>query len=141
MKKFLAALLLLCTVFAVCSCGSESSATSEPQQNSDAESTASEAVSEESIAESSAEVPEPFTVKVVDGDGNPVSGVMIQLCKDTCIPAKTADDGVVDFYVEITDGYKISVLSCPDGYTYTGDAEIYLEAGATEFTVELTKGN
>ena len=80
-----------------------------------------------------------FEVTVIDGDGNPVKGVMVQLCKDTCVPAMTDENGVAIFSEEITDGYKLSVMSCPEGYEYTGDAEIYLEDGDTEYTIEITK--
>ena len=60
-----------------------------------------------------------------------------QLCKDACVPAKTDDNGVATFTIEVTDGYKLSVMSCPAGYEYTGEAEIYLEDGATEYTLEI----
>ena len=78
---------------------------------------------------------------VVDQNGDPVSGAMVQICKDSCMPAMTGEDGVASFNIEITDGYKLSVMTCPEGYTYEGEAEIYLEYGATEYTLTLTKGN
>ena len=80
-----------------------------------------------------------FEVKVVDASGNPVEGVMLQICKDSCIPAKTDANGIAKFNIEITDGHKLQVLSCPAGYQYTGEAEVYLEAGSSEYTVELSE--
>lgn len=80
-----------------------------------------------------------FTVKVVDEEGNTVAGVVVQLCKEECVPATTDETGVATFDIEITEGYKLSVVSCPDGYEYTGDAEVALEAGATEYELKIQK--
>ena len=71
--------------------------------------------------------------------GNPVAGVMLQICKDSCIPAKTDENGIATFNIEVTSEHKLSVLSCPTGYEYRGDAEVYMEDGATEYTVELNE--
>ncbi len=138
-----AVLAMLCTSVLLCACGGDGE--SSKTESSEAES--SVAIStpvSESVSESDESEPANaavFTVTVVDGDGNAVSGVMMQLCKDSCIPAKTDSYGKATFNVEITDGYKLSVLTCPEGYTYEGEAEVYLESGITEYTVELVKGN
>ena len=80
-----------------------------------------------------------FTVKVVDGDGTAVAGVVVQVCKDTCVPATTDETGVATFKLEITEGYKLSVLTLPEGYEYTGEAEIALTAGITEYELKIQK--
>ncbi len=139
MKKILTIFLVLSTLLCLCACGEGSEASQPESSAADASSQVSTEASEveskeESVATAS------FKVTVVDADGNAVSGVMLQLCKDTCIPAKTGDDGVASFNAEITEGYKLSVLSCPAGYTYEGEAEVYLESGITEYTVTLKKG-
>ncbi|MBQ5837197.1 MAG: hypothetical protein IIW39_00855 [Clostridia bacterium] len=141
MKKLIALMLFICVAVTLCACsesaeGTESSAASVEESKAVSESV-SESVSEASAEEQTA----AFKVYVVDASGNPVAGVMIQLCKDTCIPAKTGEDGVATFKAEITDGYKLSVLTCPEGYTYEGESEIYLESGITEYTVELSEGS
>lgn len=139
MKRIIAVMLLVTALFCLCACG-------EGSDTSAAESSKTEISQDISNIQSEAESKEEstvtasFKVLATDADGNAVSGVMIQLCKDTCIPAKTGEDGVATFPVEITDGYKLSVLSCPEGYSYGGDAEIYLESGITEYTVTLAKG-
>lgn len=138
MKKLIIVVLTMCMAFCMFACGSETDTQSGTAESSQTESNSpvSEVQSEtESKEESKGEV---FTVTVVDENSAPVSGVMIQVCKDTCIPAKTDENGVATFNVEITDGYKLSVLSCPEGYEYTGEAEIYLESGITEYTVEIS---
>jgi hypothetical protein len=85
------------------------------------------------------EAAQGFKVTVVDGDGNAVPGVIVQICKDSCVPARTDDNGVASFNIAIEDGHKLSVMSCPEGYEYTGEAEVYLEEGATEYTLEISK--
>lgn len=118
-------------LFCLCACGGDSNGPTgnEPidNQNNNTQTSSKE------------EATPKFEVTVIDGDGNPVKGVMVQLCKDTCVPAMTDENGVAIFSEEITDGYKLSVMSCPEGYEYTGDAEIYLEDGDTEYTIEITK--
>ncbi len=89
--------------------------------------------------EQTTEAKPEFKVTVKDQDGNVVPGVMVQICKDACIPARTGDDGVATFVIdEITSDHKLSVMSVPEGYTFS-DEEIYLEDGATEYTLEITK--
>lgn len=78
-----------------------------------------------------------FTVKVVDADGA-VAGVVVQVCKDECVPATTDETGVATFKLEITEGYKLSVVSCPEGYEYTG-GEVALTAGITEYELKIQK--
>jgi len=131
MKKLLAFVLAVAMVFCLCACGGDSndSNANEPIDNKN---NSSQATSKE-------ETTPKFEVTVKDVDGNIVEGVMVQLCKESCIPARTDANGVAIFNIEITDGYKLSVMSCPDGYEYTGDAEIYLEDGATEYTLEIAK--
>lgn len=143
-KTLVAFLLLACMAFCLFACdnGDSSSASSAAESSSKAVSeTSSEAASEASSEAESKEESKTasFTVKVVDTDGNAVAGAMVQVCKDSCIPAKADENGVATFPIEITDGYKLSVLSCPAGYEYKGEAEIYLDSGITEYTLELTK--
>jgi hypothetical protein len=139
-KRLLALLMGVSMLLCLAACG-------EAEDTSSAESATESSVAavESSVAESSEEsVPQQtakFAVTVVDQNGDPVSGAMVQICKDSCMPAMTGEDGVASFNIEITDGYKLSVMTCPEGYTYEGEAEIYLEYGATEYTLTLTKGN
>lgn len=128
MKKFLALFAALCLLLCMTACGN-STGTETP----DATETSSVAETTTAATESAS----AFEVTVVDADGNPVQGVMLQVCKDTCFPAVTDANGVASFNVEVTDEHKLSVLSCPEGYVYNGEEEVYLEEGATEYTVEL----
>lgn len=127
MKKFLALILCLCMVFVLCACGADKNET--------------ETVSEKKNEVTSAikDTAPKFRVTVTDADGNKIEGVVLQMCKDFCLPARSDAEGVATFSLVVTDGYKLSVVSCPEGYEYTGDANIYIEEGATEYTLEITK--
>lgn len=127
--RLLALLLALCLMVGLCACGDGEQ---KPEGNTTVTTTKTETTTTTKAEETAA-----FQVKVVDQNGNPVSGTMIQICKDTCIPKMSDENGVATFNIEITDGYKLSVLTCPAGYTYTGEAEVYLESGSTEITVQL----
>ena len=134
-KRLLAAILALLVVFSLCACGADTE-TNDKTDKIESSTTQSSSENESSEEEKAA----AFEVKVVDDMGNPVEGVMLQICKDSCIPAKTDANGVATFNIEIDeDGYKLSVLSCPTGYEYRGEAEVYLDEGSTEYTVELNE--
>lgn len=130
-KKLLAVLLSLLVVFSLSACGADTDASKDDVSSSEPVSSSEDTSSEEKTSK--------FEVKVVDANGNPVEGVMLQICKDSCIPSKTDANGVATFNIEVTSGHKLSVLSCPAGYEYTGDAEVYMEDGATEYTIELSE--
>lgn len=128
LKKVLAVLLAIVMLFCFCACGGN---------DDDKTTTTTTTTTENNQTEDNTVENKGFKVTVVDEDGNAVSGVMVQLCKDSCVPAKTDDNGIATFTIEVTDGYKLSVMSCPAGYEYVGEAEIYLEDGATEYILEL----
>ncbi len=128
MKKILCVTIaVLCMALCLCACND----TNEPQGDANTTTT--------TVATTTTTQPQAasFEVKVVDRNGAPVQGVMIQICKDICVPKVTGADGVALFDLEIEDGHKLSVLSCPTGYSYTGEAEIYLESGSKTYTVEV----
>ncbi len=80
-----------------------------------------------------------FLVTVVDGDGNKVEGVILQLRKDSHVTARTNKEGIATFPFVATEGYRLSVFSCPEGYEYTGYRYIPIKKGAKELTVEISK--
>ena len=129
MKKMMCAVIaVLCMALCLCACND----TAEPQGDDTAATTTTVATTTTTQPQAAS-----FEVKVVDQNGAPVQGVMIQICKDICVPKVTDANGVALFDLEIEDGHKLSVLSCPTGYTYTGEAEVYLESGSKSYTVEV----
>lgn len=78
-----------------------------------------------------------YTVKVVDENGNPIAGAMVQLCKENCYPNVTDANGEA-FFELAEDTYKVSFLMLPTGYTYsTEEQEFYFADGASELTIVL----
>ena len=63
-----------------------------------------------------------YTVTVTDAEGNPISGVMVQLCLDACYPAMTDTAGRAEFPVPPGD-YKVSLLTLPEGYGYSNETQ------------------
>ncbi len=134
MKKLLALVLAIGMIFSLCACGADKNgptgnAPIDSQTQNDTETSSNE------------ETVSKFKVTLVDQDGNPVPNTMLQICKDTCVPKSTDANGVALFDFESTDGHKLSLFSCPEGYEteYVGDNYIYLEDGETEYTFEITK--
>ena len=73
----------------------------------------------------------------VDQNGDPVEGVMANVCDDSaCTPMKSDANGVVAFAYP-SFAYHIQVIKVPDGYEYDLTAETYISAdgGVTEFVV------
>ena len=130
-KRFLIMLLAICLLCALCACSSAEPApgtTAAPTAGQTADTDEEPAVDDNKTA---------YTVKVVDGEGNPMAGVAVQICKDSCMPGVTDAQGVAIFRVVEAEGYKVSFLTVPEGYTAEAE-EFYFEAGVTEMTLTLT---
>lgn len=137
-KRILSLLIALCMIACLCACGGTSeSADKDNEENVQNDTNDTSKDSKESDTDTDTEDATPvFNVTVVDASGAPVKGVMVQICKDTCTPAMTNDEGIATFNAEITDGYKLSVMT-PGYEISTGEAEIYLESGITEYTLTV----
>lgn len=130
MKRLICMILALVMAVALCACGGEEApATTSPE----------EVVEDTPVAETPA-APDgkvEYHVQVVDTDGNPLAGVMVQICKDACLPGMTDATGTAIFHVA-EDDYKVSFLSLPAGYTYTTEeTEFYFEDGSNVITLTL----
>lgn len=77
-----------------------------------------------------------YTVTVKDQDGNPVSGAMVQICKETCMPTLTDANGVATWSMA-EDEYKVSFAMTPEGYTV--EENYYFEDDATSMEITITK--
>ena len=81
-----------------------------------------------------------YIIKVLDHNGNPISGVNLQLCHDGgCImPKNTNENGEAIYTVQSAlAGPKVQLNSVPQGFPMSNDY-FYFLAGSTEITIELT---
>lgn len=124
-KRISVFLLAICLLFGLCACG-----------NTAAESTGSSPV--ETTEETVQKVDDgkvSYTIKVVDTQGNPIPGVAVQLCKDSCLPGVTNAEGVATFRT-VEDDYKVSFMTALTGYEAEAE-EFYFDDGSYEMTITL----
>ena len=129
MKRMICLMMALLLMLGLCACGSEEAPATEP----------ADAVVETPVVTTAATEDGKVTyyVTVTDEAGAPLSGVMVQICKDACLPGMTDASGTATFNV-LEDDYKVSFLSLPAGYTYTTEeTEFYFEEGSFEMTLTL----
>ena len=135
MKNMIAMILAVVMMLGLCACGggdtTETTAATEATQATEATTEATEAteVSEEN------EAGPVYKVTVVDEEGNPLSGVMVQICFETCLPGMTNAEGVAEFAVAEAD-YKVSFLMIPEGFA-ADEEQYYFDNGAYEMTLTL----
>ena len=128
LKNIFALMLALCMVFALCACGGNAGDGKESTTGSTAGTTET---TEATVDDGKV----TYTVKVVDEGGNAVSGAMVQLCLEACVPALTDANGVATYNLAEAD-YKVSFVQMPEGYT--ADAtEYHFAEGTYELTITL----
>ena len=135
MKNIIALALALCMMLCLCACGGEAA----PVETQPAATEAPVVVTEAPVEEVAPAIPEgmvQYKVTVVDEAGAPIVGAMVQLCKDSCVPAVTDANGVATFTLP-EDDYKASMLAMPAGYAYAGEADTFYFEGAFELTITL----
>lgn len=129
-KRILIFVLAVCLVFGLCACGASNG---DPKETTAATTAETTPETEETVDDGKV----TYTVKVVDESGAPVANAAVQICKDSCLPGVTDAEGVATFRVAEDEGYKVSFLTVPEGYTAEAE-EFYFETGATEMTITLT---
>ena len=134
-KQTILGILALILCLCLCACGGE--APDNTTAATDPEPTVTAPSQTEEATEPSEDGKVLYRVAVVDQDGSPISGAMVQLCLDVCLPGATNASGVAEFKVTEAD-YKVSLMMMPAGYTYaTEEQEFHFAAGATELTITL----
>jgi len=132
-KCLLAVVLMLTLALSLCACGGEAPAKTEEPVVTEAPVIVTEAPETEAPAEEEG----GYSVTVLDENGNPIVGAMVQLCKDACVPGVTDAEGTAKFNLP-EDTYKVSFLALPAGYTYMDEVqEFYFENGSMEMTITL----
>ncbi len=137
-KRLVTAVLMLALALSLVACGGNGSNQNTEKPNTETSQDNAQAnVDKETESEESEATGVVYTIKVVDEENNPVAGVMVQLCKDSCMAKPTGSEGVAEFTVEeLSAEYKANIAVVPPAYTYDG-GDVYFEDGATEVTLVL----
>ncbi|MGM9601199.1 MAG: hypothetical protein ACI3W5_06415 [Faecousia sp.] len=136
MKKMLALLLTLCMALALGACGQAEKATNTTPAGNPVETTTAP-LSTKEIQQTTDPNRVAYTVYVVDEQGNPIPGGMLQFCLDSCSPVVIDENGVANFTGEAVN-YDVKFLNMPEGYTYSTEEEVFHFAqGETELTIVL----
>ncbi len=130
-KRLLTILLALAMMLALCACGNDAG------QDTTATTLESTAATTQPVVTTVAAEPS-YTVKVVDGGGNPIAGAYVQLCLETCTPAVTDENGVASFFNMEDANYDVKLMAMPSGYEYaTGEEVFHFASGSNELTITL----
>lgn len=80
-----------------------------------------------------------YTFTCVDQNGDPVTGVMINVCTDeSCTPMPVDENGVLSFE-SMPYEYHIQVILVPDGYEFDKTQEFYTTLEGGEMVLTMTK--
>ena len=82
----------------------------------------------------------PFVIRVVDQDGNPIEGVMVQMCDEagSCRMPRGTDENGEAFYSFEEGSFHAQLTNLPDGYSVDDPAAYYNFVDGVA-TITLTK--
>ena len=134
-KKLFATILLASMVLTLGACGNTGNGDSEADTNKESES--GQLPNSEKESE---KTEDKYIIKVVDESGNPIAGVMVQLCDDAnCMPNMTDDKGEAKFKFKEGVEYTGKIATMPEGYDYATDQHEFKFDGVTQVTITLKK--
>ncbi len=129
-KKISALVLAMCLILGLCACGGSSDANTTPSTT--------EATQPAETTQATEAAKPSHTVKVVDEGGNPIAGVFVQICLDTCTPAQTDENGIASYYDMADADYEIKLMAMPAGYGYPTEEQVFhFPDGANEAVITL----
>ncbi len=143
MKKNIILTLVACLVLLACMMGAVACDTPENTEETSASETSEEMTTKPETEETTAEAESnTYTLTVKDKDGNPVEGVVAQMCVgDTCFMPRATDGNGKIVFKNIdnpsSEPLKIQILAADsvEGYTYPSEK---IEVGADQNEIELT---
>jgi len=82
---------------------------------------------------------EKYVIRVEDQNGDPVPGVLLQVCDDvSCMVYTTDESGAAE--LDVAPGeYEVHVLQAPDGYSAAEDVSYVTSAEPSELHIEVIK--
>ena len=80
-----------------------------------------------------------YTLIYVDQNGNPVEGLIANICDDNaCMPMFSDASGAISFQLP-SFAYHVQVIRVPEGYAYDLTEESYLDGGGGTYTFTVQK--
>lgn len=130
MMKLLALVMALAMVLCLAACGGNENPTTEPQGSTEFSNPAdTTGTTDATDASEPDDGKKTYTITLKDSQGNPLSGQMVQICLDSCVPAMTDANGVATFNLVEESGYSAGVSS---DYEAT---KVYYEDGQYDVTI------
>ena len=78
-----------------------------------------------------------YVIRFTDPDGDPVPGVMLNVCDDTACTMLTADDDGTAHFSGEQKQWSVQILKVPEGFTFAQGEKLPLnEAGETVIVLE-----
>lgn len=129
LTKFLALVMVLAMVFCMAACATENPDGTTEDTSANNTTTAPSTSDPAPSSEPADDGMKTYTVTVKDSEGNPLSGVMMQICLDSCMPGVTDANGVATFVQKDASGYSVGVSA---DYENT---KVYYEDGQYDVTI------
>ncbi len=130
-KRLITLVLMLALALSLVACGGGSDKNSEKPntENTQANKDTEEETEKENVDDGKIE----YKVTLVDANGAPVAGQMVQVCnEENCFaPVVTDENGVAVFRLEESNEYKAKLMTAGE------DAYVHFEAGSTELTLTM----
>ena len=125
MMKLLALVMALVMILCLAACTEDKPDNTEP--SSSESTTVPTTKPTEPSTEPTDDGMKTYTVTLKDSEGNPLSGVSMQICLESCTPGFTDDNGVATFEVLEKSGYSVGVSADYDntmGYYEDGQYDV-----------------
>lgn len=134
-KRLVTLVLMLALALSLVACGGGSDKNSEKPntENTQDDAQANKDTEEETEKENVDDGKIEYKVTLVDVNGAPVAGQMVQVCnEENCFaPVVTDENGVAVFRLEESNEYKAKLMTAGE------DAYVHFEAGSTELTLTM----
>ena len=129
LTKLLALVMGLAMVFCMAACTTENPDGTSENTSASNSTTAPTTKEPETSSEPADDGMKTYTVTLKDSAGNPLSGVMMQICLESCMPGVTDANGVATFTQKEASGYSVGVMADYD------NTKVYYEDGQYDVTI------
>ncbi len=80
-----------------------------------------------------------YVLHIIDQDGNPVPGMMVNFCTDTACTMKQSDGNGTISFDGVPDVYHVQLLKAPEGYSFDTGFDMYTGSTYGEWAIRVRK--